>query len=79
MTHQQRDAVVFLLQARRERRGFFGRHAEPVHAGIDMDRRAAAPALAATKASHSASSTMLLMTGCTLSSANASPPRAKSR
>ena len=37
--------MVFLLQARRKRRGLFGRHAETVHAGVNVDRRSAAPAL----------------------------------
>ena len=49
MAHQQREAVVFGLDARRDRRRLVEREAEPVHAGIDVQRRAAAPALAATK------------------------------
>ena len=43
VAHQQRDAVIFRADARRERRRFFGGNAEPVHAGVDMQRRAAVP------------------------------------
>ncbi len=37
--------MIFLLQAKCQRGGFVGRNAEPVHAGVHMDRRAAAPVL----------------------------------
>jgi hypothetical protein len=45
MAHQQRDAVIFGLRTWRQSRGFFRRNAEPVHAGVDVQRRAAAPVL----------------------------------
>ena len=44
MAHQQREAVVFGMDARRDRDRFLGAHPEAVHAGIDVQRRAAAPA-----------------------------------
>ena len=43
VAHQQRDAVVFGLHARGKGRSLVGRHAKPVHAGIDVERRATAP------------------------------------
>ena len=43
MAHQQHDAVIFMLEPRRERRHFHFRHAQPVHAGVDVERRAALP------------------------------------
>jgi len=43
MAHHQRDAVIFGLRARRQRRRLFDRNAKPVHAGIDVECRAAAP------------------------------------
>ena len=63
VAHQQRDAVVFGADARRQRGGLVDRDAEPVHAGVDMQRGAAAPLVGRQKASHSASSTMLPITG----------------
>ena len=45
VAHQQRDAVVFRADARRERGGLVHRNAEPVHAGVDMQRGAAAPGM----------------------------------
>ena len=45
MRHQQRDAVVLGANARGERRRLVRGNAEPVHAGVDMQRRAAVPAL----------------------------------
>ena len=44
---QQRDAVIFGLRARRQRRGFVRRNAEPVHAGVDVQRGAALPGMGA--------------------------------
>ncbi len=43
MAHQQRDAVIFGADARRQSSCVIGRNAEPVHAGVDVQRRAAAP------------------------------------
>ena len=43
MAHQQREAVVFGLDARRDGGRLVDREAEPVHAGIDVQRGAAAP------------------------------------
>ena len=43
MTHQQREAVTFRLQARGDGDRLIDRDAEPVHTGIDMQGRAAAP------------------------------------
>jgi hypothetical protein len=43
MAHQKRDAVVLRADARRQRRRFVGGDAEPVHAGVDVQRRAAVP------------------------------------
>ena len=43
VAHHQRDAVI-VAAARRELRRFVGGKAEPVHAGVDMQRGAAAPA-----------------------------------
>ena len=40
---KQRDAVVLGADARRERGRFVHRNAEPVHAGVDMQRGAAVP------------------------------------
>ena len=37
------DAVVSALHARRDRRGLLDGEAEPVHAGVDMQRGAAVP------------------------------------
>ena len=45
VAHQQRDAVILALHTRRQRGGFVQRHAEPIHAGVHMDRRAATPVL----------------------------------
>ncbi len=49
VTHQQRDAVVFGLRAWRQCGSFVRGDAEPVHAGIDMERRTAAPVLGGNK------------------------------
>ena len=43
MAHQQRDAVVVRLHPRRQRGRLARGDAEAVHAGVDMQRRAAAP------------------------------------
>ena len=43
MAHQQHDAVVLGADARRQRSGVVERDAEPVHAGVHMQRGAAAP------------------------------------
>ena len=43
VAHQQRDAVISSLHARRKRRRLLRGDAEAVHAGIDMQRRAALP------------------------------------
>ena len=44
VAHQELEAVAFAgLHARRDGDRFLGRQSEPVHAGIDMQRRAAAP------------------------------------
>ena len=43
MAHQQRKAVIFQLDARGHRHRFIRAQPEPVHAGIHMQRRAAAP------------------------------------
>ena len=45
MAQQQRDAVIFGLRARRQRGGFFRRNAEPVHAGVHLQRGAALPVM----------------------------------
>ena len=47
VAHDQRDAVILGLRARRQSRGFVRRNAEPAHAGVDMQRRAAAPGMGA--------------------------------
>ena len=43
VTHQQRESVIFPLQARGERDHLVDAHAEAVYAGIDMNGRAAVP------------------------------------
>ena len=45
MTHQQREAMIFRLHARSDGSRLVHRDAEPVHAGVDVERRAAAPVL----------------------------------
>ena len=45
VAHQQRQAVILRLQPGRDGDGLFRADAEPAHAGIDMQRRAAPPAL----------------------------------
>ena len=45
MAHQQGDAVILHLHARGKRRRFRRRNAEPVHAGVDVERRASEPAV----------------------------------
>ena len=47
MAQEQRDAVIFGLGARRKRRRFVRRDAEPMHAGVDLQRRAALPSMGA--------------------------------
>ena len=44
VAHQQSDAVIFRADARRQRGGLVGGNAEPVHAGVDMQRGAAGKA-----------------------------------
>ena len=41
VAHQQRDAVTFRPDVGRDRRRLFDGEAEPVHAGVDVQRRAA--------------------------------------
>ena len=43
MAHQQREAMVFGLEAGRDGDRLVEREPEPVHAGIDVERGAAAP------------------------------------
>ena len=43
MAHQQRETVIFGLQARSDGDRLVDRDTEPVHAGIDVERGAAAP------------------------------------
>ena len=43
MAHQQGDAVIFRANARRQGRRFIGGNTEPVHAGVDVQRRSATP------------------------------------
>jgi len=64
-------AVIFGLRARRQRSGFFRRNAEPVHAGVDLQRGAALPVVGGDEGVPLASSVMLLMTGRALSSTKA--------
>ena len=79
MTHQQRDAVILGLHARRQAPRLPPRICR---AGSCRCRRGAprllASCWAATKASHSASSVMLLMTGRASISETRSLPRVKS-
>ena len=63
VAHQQRDAVFLRANARGQGRRLVDRDAQSVHSGVDMQRGAAAPFLAAQNASHSASSTRLPITG----------------
>jgi len=43
MAHQQRETMIFQLQARSDGNRLLHRDAKPVHAGVDVERRAAAP------------------------------------
>ena len=43
MAHQQREAMAFGLEAGRDGDRFVDREPEPVHAGVDVERGAAAP------------------------------------
>ena len=49
VAHHQRDAVIAGVDARDEALRFRKRQAEPVHAGVDVQRRAAGPAAAAAE------------------------------
>ena len=49
VAHQQRDAVIFRANTRRQRCSFIGGDAEPVHAGVDVQRRAAMPLVRGAK------------------------------
>ena len=44
VAHQQRDAVAFRADVGRDRRRLLDGEAEPVHAGVDVQRRAAGKA-----------------------------------
>ena len=49
VAHQERDAVILGLDPRRQCYRLVGGNAEPIHAGVDLERGAAFPAVAGNK------------------------------